>query len=189
MEVESSWKLTVAVMINYIRRALWPYCLSRKRVCWTELAFWDLPLMTVFLDSEQSAQLFDYYSNLCLLYILRPERPLFQGEVEFHFGRGRWVGWLKEKNHVKPRTIMRVTSRTLMRVASRTLMRVTSRTLMRVASRTLMRIASRTLMRVAWTTSNGTESRIPHFGRFQNCRKIEYIYKLRLRDMIENQHF
>ena len=101
MEVESSWKLTVAVMINYIRRALWPYCLSRKRVCWTELAFRDLPLMTVFLDSEQSAQLFYYYSNLCLLYILRPERPLFQDEVEFHFGRVRWVGWLKEKtqNH------------------------------------------------------------------------------------------
>ena len=35
---------------------------------------------------------------------------------------------------------------------------------MRVASRTLMRVARRTLMRVASTTSNGTESRIPHPG-------------------------
>ena len=58
--------------------------------------------MTLFLDSEQSAQLFDYYSNLCLLYILRPERPLFQGEVEFNFGRVRWAGWLKEKTMSNP---------------------------------------------------------------------------------------
>ena len=69
-----------------------------------------------------------------------------------------WVN--KRENHVRLLTHMRETSRTLMMVTLRTLMIVTSRS--------LMRVASRSLMRVAWTTSNGTESRIPRPG-FSYC--------------------